>query len=316
MEKVSVIIPTHFRSDRLKNALASVMRQTWKKIEIIVVSDGFDEETDTYMKLIRLEDERIKYITYKNSQGANHARNIGIENASGEFVAFLDDDDVWHKDKIARQITIMNKDEKIGIVNCGVRSIFVESDTYYDSSLVCEGDISKNILYGNCIGSTSAVMVRKIALNQCGGFDEDLPAMQDFDLWIRICQKFQVDTVREIQLYYYNYNASGAQTQISRSLAKYLDAIKIINRKYAKLYEYLSKKEKDEINASHNLILAEQAIKTHNNNLARKYALASLKKKKTIKALCFMLCPQMPYGLLIKLRGARKCKGKIKCVNT
>jgi glycosyltransferase involved in cell wall biosynthesis len=91
--KVSVIIPTHNRAKLLERAIKSVLEQTYANFEIIVVSDGSTDETDLIMQKYKNQDARIKYISYYPAKGANHARNIGIKAAEGEYIAFLDDDD-------------------------------------------------------------------------------------------------------------------------------------------------------------------------------------------------------------------------------
>ena len=185
---ISVVIPTHNRVDLLPRAIRSVQNQTYKDIEIIVVSDGSTDGTDNLMEELSKKDPRIKYISYHPGHNGNYARNQGIMAAHGEYVAFLDDDDEWLPSKLEEQLKIMESDPEIGLVYTGTHSVYVDDGIEYDSYPIYQGDMSKQILYSNYIGSTTTVMLRRQIFEKSGLFDEELPAIQDYDLWIRVCQ--------------------------------------------------------------------------------------------------------------------------------
>ena len=119
MAKISVVIPTHNRVDLLPRAIKSVLEQTYKDIEIVVVSDGSTDGTDEYMKQYA-DNPNVKYISYHPGRGGNYARNAGFDAAKGEFVAFLDDDDEWGPTKIEKQVALMEADEEVGLVYTGI----------------------------------------------------------------------------------------------------------------------------------------------------------------------------------------------------
>src|SRR5699024_12380222 len=99
---ISIVIPTHNRSELLVRAVDSVIYQTFKDSEIIVVSNGSTDNTDEVMS--KYEDKRINYISYRIAQGGNAARNKGIKAAKFDYIAFLDDDDEWHPEKLQKQL--------------------------------------------------------------------------------------------------------------------------------------------------------------------------------------------------------------------
>jgi len=265
---ISVVIPTHNRKDLLPRAIKSAQNQTYGNIEIIVVSDGSTDGTDEIMKEIESHDNRITYISYKPGKGGNYARNTGIKAAKGEYVAFLDDDDEWHSDKLEKQINIVKSDPSIGLICCGINSITEGVDYVTKYIPPAEYDSSKLILMKNCIGSTTTVMVKKDIFEQSGLFDEELGALQDYDLWIRICQHTHVGVVKESCVEYYNYKSSN---QVSQYTDKYEKAVERISTKYEGLVETLTEEEKKERHIWLQLLLAKKCIRNGDPKGARKF---------------------------------------------
>ena len=302
MKLVSVVIPTHFRADRLAYAVESVQRQTWRNLEIIVVSDGKDTDTEKLMEAKKCEDSRIVFLEYTPCRGGNHARNIGIENSKGDFIAFLDDDDIWYEDKIERQIALFERDPRVGLVGCGIRVIHVERNTSYITLFREKGDLSTEILYYNIIGSTSCVMLRREAIDTCGSFDEAIPSRQDYDLWIRICQKYLVDFVDWVELDYYVHNDAGEKVQISKSLDKYLMATEMICNKYTELITSLDEHRQKEITAARFLSVAQRAMEVGDKRNTARNGMLAMKTKKSLKAAFFMLFFWLPYDSLVMLK--------------
>ncbi len=302
MKLISIIIPTHFRSDRLDRAVRSAMNQDYEKIEIIVVSDGYDESTELLMRKMQREDSRISFYSYEISLGGNHARNVGIKNAKGEYLAFLDDDDFWYSDKISKQLKIIENNPKIGIVGCAIRVVYCPSGVFYYSAPSDKGNVSNKILYGNLIGSCSCVMVKKSVLETCGTFDENLKALQDFDLWIRICQKFDFDYVSTPELDYNVYENHKYGQQVSNSLEKYIDAQKKILVKYETLYKKISLDKQRELDAYLNLGIAKRAYEIGVYKETAKYGKIAWKKKKSLKAVWYMFFQWIPYKFMVRTK--------------
>lgn len=296
---VSVLIPTHNRVNLLERAINSVLNQTHQGFEIIVVSDGSNDGTDELMKKISKEEDRIKYISYFPPKGANIARNTAIEQAQYGNIAFLDDDDEWHPEKLEKQLKIFKENPDIGLVCTGVNLVNVLEGS---SRVVIPSpplDASKEILLRNCIGSTTTVMLKKNLINRCGNFDPDLKALQDYDLWVRVCQETKVGVVKEPCVEYYNYPGNN---QISSYTERYIESIKYIEKKYEKLLSELTVKERNSRNNTFMLLLSKKGIKNNQPLIAVKYAFYALKYKVNVSTLLCFILAFIPYKYILKLK--------------
>lgn len=292
---ISVIIPTHYRADRLKRAIESVRKQSYKDIEIIVISDGYDEETDILVKEILKSDKRVIYYVNSEPLGANVARNKGISISKGDYIAFLDDDDIWYSSKLEKQLCLFKQNSNLGLVGCGIRVVNTGNNINYNTIFNDSGNLSLKILYGNCIGSTSCVMIKREVIEKCGLFDESLPARQDYDYWIRICQEFEVDFVKEVQLDYYVYASQGKSSQISSSFDKYFKSFELINKKYEYLISSYDNKTQKYIMAQGYRNISVRASDNGKKAIAIKYLLLSLKLnlcKETFKCVVRIVFPK------------------------
>ncbi len=299
---ISVVIPTHNRCDLLPRAIRSVQEQTIKDLEIIVVSDGSTDGTDYLMDSLKKEDSRINYIAYHPGHNGNFARNTGIKAAKGEYIAFLDDDDEWLPTKLDEQLKIMNSDDNIGLVYTGTHVIYADEGVDYPSISNISGDLSVKILWANCVGSTTTVMVRKSILEVVGLFDEKLPALQDYDLWIRICQVATVGVVPKELVDYYNYSNSG---QVSSNTKKYEEAFAYLNNKYTNLYNRFSKREKKLHQSDIKIALGERNIRNGKSKEARQLFVESMRIKVQRKAIVAFICSFIPYKFLIRLKACK-----------
>jgi glycosyltransferase involved in cell wall biosynthesis len=189
---VSVIIPTYNREKYICNAVESVLNQTYSNFEIIIVDDGSTDNTPNL--ILEYNDNRIKFLSQKN-QGQGVARNTGIIASSGKFIAFLDSDDIWKITKLEDQIKFFQANKEIAwsytdayafdILSGDVLYLFSDNVSQYS------GSIAKKLILNNFIG-TSTVIVKKKVLNEVGLFT-NLPKAQDWELWLRIASKYQVD---------------------------------------------------------------------------------------------------------------------------
>lgn len=196
---VSVVVPTFNRAHLLRDALDSVNAQDHRPLEIIVVDDGSVDDTASVVALwSRAHAEvPVRYIRQENS-GGNVARNRGIAEACGDFVAFLDSDDRWAPDKIKRQVARLSGNPALGAVYCGVLESVVETGETmpFDNRPWPEGRILKSLLVRDVTAPTSAWLVRRKVLDRAGGFDETLEARQDWDLWIRIAKETEIGAIK------------------------------------------------------------------------------------------------------------------------
>jgi len=205
---VSVIIPTHDRMATLPNAIASVLEQRYAPLELWVIDDGSTDGTSNW---VRHHHPQIKLISQDN-HGVSHARNRGIEQANGDWIALLDSDDRWYPDKLQVQIDaiVANPDYRLchcdeDWIRCGKRVNQKHKHQKYG------GDVFPHCL-PLCAISPSAVLLRKDLLADVGLFDESLPACEDYDLWLRICARESVLYIDEALL----EKSGGHQDQLSQ----------------------------------------------------------------------------------------------------
>ncbi len=179
---ISVIIPTYNRGWALTNAIDSVLAQDYKNFELIVVDDG---STDNTSNLIDRYAGRLKPIQQTNA-GVSAARNRGIKEAGGDFLAFLDSDDTWLPQKLSRQMDFFTRRPEALI--CQTQEIWIRNNIRVNPKK-CHKKPSGMIFEPSldlCLVSPSAVMVKKELLKEIGCFDERLPACEDYDLWLRV----------------------------------------------------------------------------------------------------------------------------------
>ena len=179
---VSVIIPTFNRGWIVAEAIQSVLAQTYRQFELIVVDDG---STDRTASILHEFQDHIRIIRQTN-QGVSAARNQGVDAAQGAFVAFLDSDDLWKPEKLAVQVNFFLSNSEALI--CQTDEIWIRNGRRINPKIYHQkpsGDIFLPSL-ALCLVSPSAVMLKKDFFQQVGGFDESLPACEDYDLWLRI----------------------------------------------------------------------------------------------------------------------------------
>ena len=190
---VSVIIPTHNRATMLRRAIESVLAQTWQgDFEIIVVSDGSEDKTDEVVG--SFNDPRIRFFKHETARGASAARNAGLRAASGEYIAFLDDDE-WTVDKLEVQMPIIeNSGPEVGLVYTWMES-FCDGQSVHLYAPVLRGNVFEQMLGGQVIGGCPTVVIKRKVIDVVGGFDEELPRGNDGDFIRRISRRFEVNYV-------------------------------------------------------------------------------------------------------------------------
>lgn len=186
--QVSVIIPTYNRGRVIKEAIDSVLAQDYTEFELIVVDDGSTDHTSDVLDSYR---NVIKVLSQKN-KGVSAARNRGIAEASGKFIAFLDSDDLWLPQKLSTQIEFFNKTPDALI--CQTEEVWIRNGLRVNPKKRHKkpsGMIFKLSLE-LCLVSPSAVMIKRSLFDRVGEFDETLPACEDYDLWLRISSRFPI----------------------------------------------------------------------------------------------------------------------------
>jgi glycosyltransferase involved in cell wall biosynthesis len=194
--KVSVVIPVFNRPAAVRRAINSVLAQTFQDFEIIVVDDASTDATA--VAVTALSDPRIRLVRHDRNRGGSAARNTGIEASSAPYVAFLDSDDEWLPTKLESQLELFRRSgDRVGLAYCGIERMLADGTIVGQIPQRCE-DLARRLLRENVIGGTSVGMVRRQVFDEIGGFDDALPATQDLDLWLRICEQFSADFVPEI----------------------------------------------------------------------------------------------------------------------
>lgn len=180
----AVVVPAHNAGPWLRDALGSALAQSRRDFELVVVDDGSTDETRELAQATG--DARVRVIAQPR-RGASAARNAGVLATSAPYLAFLDADDIWHLDKLRLQTAFLDAHPETDLVFG--RSFWIRSDgsPFGYVSPAWEGPVSfRQLLAENVTGTASSVMVRRSALRDAGGFDEDLPACNDHDTWLRV----------------------------------------------------------------------------------------------------------------------------------
>ena len=208
MSSISVVIPTYNRAVLLKRALDSVLAQTLPVDEVIIVNDGSTDNTSSMLKSRYPEVNLIE----QNNQGVSAARNTGIVAARHDWIALLDSDDVWHQNKLEKQIQELNNAPDYLI--CHSNEIWIRNGVRIKQ-------MSKHKKMGGyifqhclplCAISPSAVIIHRLLFDEIGLFDETLPACEDYDLWLRLCSRYPVLYIEEALITKYG----GHDDQLSR----------------------------------------------------------------------------------------------------
>jgi len=177
-------------------AIQSVLSQSWQDYEIIVVSDGSADNTQSLLE--GMTDPRIRYFKHQTPKGASAARNTGIRNARGKYLAFLDDDDEWTPDKLELQVPLlMNSGGRVGLVYAWMK--YMENGKtirIYNPSL--RGRIFEDMLDKQAIGNSSSAVIKREVVDKIGLFDERLWRGNDGDYWRRISKIYEVDYVPRV----------------------------------------------------------------------------------------------------------------------
>lgn len=289
MVSYSVVIPSYKTPyDLMFRTIDSVLNQDYPIHEIIVIDDnGGNEFSKENQKIQEYFENKVKVVFNKENYGANFSRNQGIKYASGDFIAFLDSDDVWAKNYLSLAATIISSQNAKFITSN--YQIVHEDGTLppeFNPKTFVSGNISKKELYQDYVGPTSTVIISRDLIINAGLFDEKLPARQDYDMWLR---------VSKIAPVFYNYVPCVqvfriGRATISSSYKRNVLGTQMVLKKILS-ENNLSLKEKQNITAAHQKHMALACILCNSYQEGAKFALSSLKNKFDLKlAIWFMLC--------------------------
>lgn len=277
--RVSVVLPTYGRPDLLDRAISTVVDQTFSDWELIVVDDNgagtpVQEQTATVVAGMGT-DPRVKYVVHEQNRGGGAARNTGIARAQGAFVAFLDDDDAWEPQKLERQLArFAEGPSEVALVYCRMRTVDERAGIVGTWQTDGASHSVRRLLERNTVGSTSAVMVRRQALADVGGFDESLPSKQDIDLYVRLAQLHEFAFVDEVLLTRYLHGGGS----IGKNLDGTIRAHEIF---YAK----------------HRALIERDPVVERRRRLAQAHLLLQAKRRAEARALVWPLWRSRPFDV-------------------
>ncbi|NET62762.1 MAG: glycosyltransferase [Symploca sp. SIO2E6] len=200
MPLISVIIPVYNGEQTIRQTIESVLNQTFRDFELIVINDGSQDST---LKIVEsIQDYRLQLCSYPNA-GLAASRNRGISLASGEYVSCIDADDLWTPDKLEAQLKVLQENPQAALAYSWTDWIdeagkFLRPGVH----LTITGDVYGQLLLNDFVANGSNPLIRKQALREVGGFDESLPFSEDWDMWLRIAAHYHFVAVPAPQILY------------------------------------------------------------------------------------------------------------------
>ena len=231
---ISVIVPVFNGELTIQETINSILNQTFENIEVIISNDG---STDSTLEIVsNISDSRIKILSYPNA-GVSASRNRGISQAKGEYISFMDADDLWTPDKLELQWQALQDNPQAAVAYSWTDYID-ESSKFLKSGrrIKVNGDAFSKLLVTNFLENGSNPLISKKALEKVGGFDELLPVAEDKDMWLRLAANYEFVCVEKPQILY-----RSSMNSLSSNL-KNMEAtsLKVIERafSYPKAYQF------------------------------------------------------------------------------
>lgn len=215
---ISVQICTYNRANLIKEAIQSVLDQTYENFEIIIIDDASTDNTEEVVK--SFFDSRIKYFKNEKNLGIAKSRNLAVQKCSGEYIAILDSDDFWNDSKkLEKQIHFLENNSLVGIIGTQAFKINLKGNIVGKlKKELKDKDIRKKILLTNQFVNSS-VLIRKRVIEEFGGYDENLSGIEDYDLFLKIGQKYQFQNLASFSTSYRIGNESYSSNR--KKIAQY-----------------------------------------------------------------------------------------------
>lgn len=220
---VSVIMPAYNSGQLIRKSIRSVIEQTYPKWELIVINDGSTDDTAEIVSSICALDPRVKLITQKNG-GIGRSRNVGFSHASGEWLAYLDHDDLWAKDKLEKQMSVAIQNPSYDVLFCGGWFFYNDDLTNLVDYKTIYGEFSPDKMFLRQLEEnyipTLAVLVKRSILERIGPWDEDkaVQGCDDYDYWFRMARVNAVFYSLDEKLFYYRKHGSNYSNNVSKML--------------------------------------------------------------------------------------------------
>lgn len=222
MPKISVIIPAYNAEKTIRETIENVCLQTVSDFELIIINDGSKDKTLEIAQSIK--DKRIKVFCYEN-RGLSTARNRGISKANGEYIAFLDADDLWTSDKLELQLAAFNKNPGAGVAYSWTYFMDVDEQgkvlsLHPSASYSFAGNVYQKLLVSDFIHSGSNTLILRQAIDSVGEFDPTLKSCEDWDYWLRLSTHWHFVVVPKHQIFYRRSpNSMSSKVEVMKAAA-------------------------------------------------------------------------------------------------
>lgn len=210
---VSVVMPTRNRASFLHRAIRSVLEQTETHLELMVVDDASSDETQEILAQYARTDPRVSCVRNAIAAGGGGARNVGIRSSSGAWVAFIDDDDEWLPEKLARQLALLAEYPAAVACSCGFEQHFPSGNVR--TIRLQERPSLDDLLIGSVLGGASMCLCSRDVLEKIGGYDTSLRSGQDWDLWTRLREQGEIVVCREVLVRYQAHDGPRISNNMS-----------------------------------------------------------------------------------------------------
>ncbi len=241
MPIISVVIPAYNAENTILETIASVRQQTFSDFELIVINDG---STDGTLELLHsIKDNRLQIFSYENG-GLSIARNRGIAHATGEFISFLDADDLWSPDKLESQLAALQQRPEAGVAYSW--TYFMEEKEGERSFHPCEpvffeGNVYAELLVKNFIASGSNVLIRRQAVESVGEFDPKCEGTADWDYWLRLAAGWPFIAIPKLQVFY-RRSSSSMSSKVEKMKKEALVVLEKAYQVAPQSFQHLKKK--------------------------------------------------------------------------
>jgi glycosyltransferase involved in cell wall biosynthesis len=213
MPTISIIIPAYNAENTILKTINSVQQQTFSDFELIVIING---STDGTLELLKtVEDKRLKIFTLEKNAGPARARNHGIAQATGEFITFIDADDIWTPDKLELQLAALRQNPEAGVAYSWTCVMTEDGQQAFQGEpLYFKGNVYPDMLFRNFISSGSNVMIRRQAVESVGVFDTTFGYSEDWDYFLRLARDWPFVVVPKTQIFYRQSSSSLSSTNL------------------------------------------------------------------------------------------------------
>jgi glycosyltransferase involved in cell wall biosynthesis len=248
MPKVTVVIPAYNAMRYLPETMETALAQTFIDFEVLVVNDGSTDHTAEWVS--QVTDPRVRIVSQEN-KGLAGARNTGIAHAKGEYIAYLDADDLWEPTKLEKQVRCLDENPEVGLVYTW--TALADQDGKSTGRVIsshAEGNVWQELIEFNMVCCGSTPLIRRSCFDVVGLFSPDVSPSDDWDMWLRIANKFSFGVVKEPLIRYRQHPSNSSKnfqlmldtsrTLIERTFASApTESLYLRNRSYGSIYLYL-----------------------------------------------------------------------------